>query len=74
MITKFGRLKAGDKFVSIYHGPQDSYGQTIWVKSAGSMAHSKDGELKKFEELHSVFKLKHSATIAPMPAHAGGES
>ena len=76
MITRFGQLRAGDKFVSFYHTGkgQDSVGKTVWIKSTESMAHDKEGGVKKFDKMDSVFKLKKTSTTPPLAYQIGGEA
>lgn len=74
MITKFERLRAGDKFVSVTHGPQDVLGKNVWIKKTENVAVDKDGSPRKFEKSDSVLKLKKTASIPPTAHCTGGEA
>lgn len=75
MITKFGRLKAGDKFVkvSFYKNGSDKLGNTVWTKTTDTLAHDREGMPEKFDYMDGVYKLKQSATVSPMTTECGGE-
>lgn len=59
MITRFGSLRVGDKFLIFNSGPkiQDEVSKEIWTKSTTSIANNNE-DIKRFESDTRVFKLK----------------